>query len=225
MTELAQACRQLTGDRFPFVADAKRDMPLADFARLFGPQGLLDGFFRSRLATRVDTRRQPWRWTDAGAAAPPAATLQAFEMADAIRRLFFPAGAELPQLRLQLTPQSMDDALLLFSADIDGQLLRYENGPRRPKPVMWPGPGGSDRVLLRTLPPGPSGVGAEVHEGPWALLRVLQRGGWETGAAPQEPVARFVVDGRALAVDVRADAPVGAGLLARLASFRCPQPW
>jgi type VI secretion system protein ImpL len=220
LAELSQACQRLTADRFPFVADARRDMPMADFARLFGPQGLFDGFVRTRLAGRVDARQRPWRWLEAGSAPPPA-TLQAFEMADDIRRLFFPPGADLPQLRLQLTPQAMDAELLLFSADIDGQLLRYENGPRRPKPIVWPGPAASERVLLRTLPPGPSGVGAEVHEGPWALLRVLQRGGWRDGGN----AAQLTVDGRTLTVELRADAPVGAALLARLATFRCPQPW
>jgi type VI protein secretion system component VasK len=64
-----------------------------------------------------------------------------------------------------------------------------------------------------------------VHEGPWALLRVLQRGGWSSAGANPTPTARLVVDGRALALELRAEAPVGAGLLARLHTFRCPQPW
>ena len=225
LSELAQACRRLTADRFPFAADAKRDMPYADFARVFGPQGLLDGFFRARLAAQVDTRRRPWRLAN-GADMPEKvqATLRSFEMADDIRRLFFPAGAVLPQLRLQLTPAAMDAELLFFSADIDGQLLRYENGPRRPKPLLWPGPAATQRVLLRILPAGPSGVGAEVHEGPWALLRVLQRRGWQRGTGASS-LARLEVDGRSLSVEVTADAPVGAGLLDELTRFRCPEAW
>ena len=225
LDELAQSCRRLTEDRFPFTADAKRDMPFADFARVFGPQGLLDGYFRARLASQVDTRRRPWRLAN-GADMPEKmqATLRSFEMADDIRRLFFPSGAVLPQLRLQLTPASMDAELLFFSADVDGQLLRYENGPRRPKPLLWPGPAATQRVLLRILPAGPSGVGAEVHEGPWALLRVLQRRSWQRGDGAS-PVARLEVDGRSLSVEVTADAPVSAVLLDELKRFRCPEAW
>jgi type VI secretion system protein ImpL len=223
--ELAQACRRLTADRFPFTSDARRDMPYADFARVFGPHGLLDGFFRTHLASQVDTRSRPWRMLGGSAAPDKAqAALRSFEMAEDIRRLFFAAGAELPQLRLQLTPVSMDSELLQFSADVDGQLLRYENGPRRPKPVLWPGPAASQRVLLRILPAGPSGVGAEVHEGPWALLRVLQRQGWQRGSGAA-PVAQMAVDGRSLSLEVAADAPVGAALIADLARFRCPEAW
>jgi type VI secretion system protein ImpL len=225
LAELGQACRRLTSDRYPFSADAKRDMPFADFARVFGPSGLLDTFFRGHLAGQVDTRARPWRLQAGAAASEKAqATLRSFEMADDIRRLFFPARSDLPQLRLQLTPASMDEELLTFSADIDGQLLRYENGPRRAKPIIWPGPAATQRVLLRILPAGPNGVGAELHEGPWALLRVLQRGGLQRGADGGVS-ARLAVDGRALKVEVGGDGTVPATLLGSLDQFRCPEAW
>ena len=225
--ELAQACRRITDDRYPFARDAKRDMPYADFARLFGPRGLLDSFYRAHLASQVDAQRRPWRLTGAASASPKAqSSLRSFEMADDIRRLFFPGDTELPQLRLRLTPLSMDSELLQFSADVDGQLIRYENGPRRPKAVQWPGPAATQKVLLRILPAGPTGVGAEAHEGPWALLRVLSRSGWQRGGnAGAGPVARLVVDGRALSVEVASETPANAGLLAELGSFRCPEAW
>jgi type VI secretion system protein ImpL len=225
MSELAQACRRLTADRFPFSREARRDMPYADFARVFAPHGLLDTFFRTHLANQVDTRHRPWRLTgEVPAPAKLQSALRAFEMADDIRHLFFPEGAELPQLRLQLTPVAMDSELLAFSADVDGQLLRYENGPRRPKALRWPGPAASQRVLLRILPAGPSGVGAEVHEGPWALLRVLhRRPGQRADAAGAK--AQLEVDGRSLTLEVRTEGAVGAALLGELDRFQCPEAW
>jgi type VI secretion system protein ImpL len=229
LAELAQACRRLTADRFPFAPSATRDLPYADFARLFGPQGLFDSVFRQQLAARVDSSQRPWRLRDE--ASPPQnpaqaqAALRSFEMAEDIRRLFFPAGRGLPQLRLQLTPASMDAELLLFSLDVDGQLLRYENGPRRAKPLLWPGPAATQKVVLRILPAGPSGVGAEVHEGPWALLRVLQRDGALRPGAARTAAARVAVDGRALQLDVQAEGPGSVALLNDLGRFRCPEPW
>ncbi len=226
LAELAQACRRLTADRYPFSTAATRDLPYADFARLFGPQGLFDGVFRQQLAARVDSSQRPWRLRDEPS--PPAqaqAALRSFEMAEDIRRLFFPAGRGLPQLRLQLTPASMDAELLLFSLDVDGQLLRYENGPRRAKPLLWPGPAATQKVVLRILPAGPGGVGAEVHEGPWALLRVLQRDGALRPGPARTAAARVAVDGRALQLDVQADGPGSVALLNELGRFRCPEPW
>ncbi|HEY9028078.1 MAG TPA: type VI secretion IcmF C-terminal domain-containing protein, partial [Burkholderiaceae bacterium] len=90
----------------------------------------------------------------------------------------------------------------------------------------WPGPAATQKVLLRILPAGPSGVGAESHEGPWALLRVLSRSGWQRGGAEGAgPVARLVVDGRVLSVEVASETAANAGLLADLDSFRCPEAW
>ena len=229
LAELAQSCRRLTAERFPFASAATRDMPYADFARLFGPGGLFDSVFRQQLAARVDSSQRPWRLREP--ASPPQnpaqaqAALRAFEMAEDIRRLFFPGGRGLPQLRLQFTPAAMDSELLLFSLDVDGQLLRYENGPRRAKPLLWPGPAATQKVVLRILPAGPSGVGAEVHEGPWALLRVLQRDGPLRPGAARTAAARVAVDGRALQLDVQAEGPASVALLGELGRFRCPEPW
>lgn len=224
LAELGQTCRRMTAERFPFDANSKRDMPYADFARVFGPGGLFESFFRTRLAGQVDVRSRPWRLQGELPASDKArATLRSFEMAEDIRRLFFSSRSELPQLRLQMTPASMDESLLIFSVDVDGQLLRYENGPKRPKTIVWPGPAATQRVLLRILPAGPNGVGAEVHEGPWALLRVLhrvaaQRGNTAAGAGLE-------VDGRTLRVDLASDGPVPASLIGELSRFRCPEAW
>ncbi len=227
LAALTQSCQRLVGERFPFAPGARRDMPLADFAQLFGPQGLLDDFFRAHLASQVDTGSRPWRLAGGVPAQGKAqVSLRAFEMAADIRRLFFSPGSPLPQLRLQLTPVRMDDELLQFSIDVDGQVLRYENGPRRTKPVAWPGPAATQRVLMRIFPTGPSGVDAEVHEGPWALLRVLRpaadAGARGAGAARSMQLA---VDGRRLQLEAATDGPVSAGLLSDLGSFRCPEGW
>jgi len=79
-------------------------------------------------------------------------------------------------------------------------------------------------VLMRILPAGPHGVGAEVHEGPWALLRVLQRGGLKRGSGAAAMV-RLEVDGRAMQLELGTDGPVPGSLLGELSRFRCPEAW
>ena len=78
---------------------------------------------------------------------------------------------------------------------------------------------------MRILPPGPTGIGAEVHEGPFAWVRVLLRGDWKGERGAPARLA-FVVDSRTL--DVEASAPGGpeadVWTLRELAGFRCPQP-
>lgn len=220
LAELAQACKALTNERFPFgAASGSRDMAPADFARLFGPGGLFDEFRRHHLAERVDASSRPWKARSPDAKLPPA-----FEQAAAIGALFFPGGAPLPELRLRLKPHRMDDDLLQFSIDVDGQLLRFENGPPRPRDLAWPGPASTQKVLLRILPPGPAGVGAEIHEGPFAWLRVLLRNDWE-GERGAPARLRFVVDTRALGVEASAAIPdADIWTLQELARFSCPPP-
>ena len=221
LAELAQACSTLTRERFPFGTSASRDMAPSDFARLFGPGGLFDEFRRHQLTERVDTSSRPWK---ARSATVDAAMPAAFEQAAAIGALFFPAGAPLPELRLRLTPQRMDAELLQFSIDVDGQLLRYENGPTRSRELLWPGPASTQKVLMRILPPGPAGVGAEIHEGPFAWLRVLLRGDWKGERGAPARLA-LVVDTRTLEVEASAAGAPDADIwtLRELARFRCPQ--
>ena len=117
----------------------------------------------------------------------------------------------------------MDAELLQFSIDVDGQLLRFENGPPRARELAWPGPASTQKVLLRILPPGPGGVGAEIHEGPFAWLRVLLRSDWE-GERGQSARLAFVVDTRALGVEASAATPdADIWTLRELARFSCPQ--
>jgi len=221
LAELAQTCSALTRERFPFSATAARDMAPSDFARLFGPAGLFDEFRHNQLTERVDTSSRPWKARSAGA---NASNSEAFERAAAIGSLFFPEGAPLPELRLRLTPQRMDAELLQFSIDVDGQLLRFENGPQRAKELAWPGPASTQKVLMRVLPPGPTGVGAEIHEGPFAWLRVLLRNDWkgERGAPAR---LTFVVDTRTLDVEASAAGAPDADVwtLRELSAFHCPQ--
>lgn len=221
LAELARTCSALTRERFPFGAAALRDMAPSDFARLFGPGGLFDEFRRNQLSERVDTSSRPWK---ARSAPGDAGMPDAFERAAAIGALFFPGGAPMPELKLRLTPQRMDAELLQFSVDVDGQLLRFENGPSRSKELVWPGPASTQKVLMRILPPGPSGVGAEVHEGAFAWLRVLLRSDWkgEPGAPARLALA---VDTRTLDVEASAAGTPEADIwtLRELARFRCPQ--
>jgi type VI secretion system protein ImpL len=218
LDDVAAQCRALTTNRFPFSTSAvQNDVSLADFARLFGHDGLLDVFFRKELAPLVDTRARPWRWRE-GSAVAGDALLRTFERAEDIRRVFFSPGAPLPRLQFTLRPIEMDDALDEFSIDIDGQTLRYENGPRVQRNFTWPGPAAATRVTLRA-----KGLRGEAHDGPWALLRVLTRQAWERGESAAVSRVSVAVEGRRLLLDLGLQGSASTSVLAGLSSFRCPE--
>ena len=57
--QVATSCQQLTPGRYPFVKGAASEIGLAEFGRLFGPNGILDSFFKQSLAKYVDTAKRP----------------------------------------------------------------------------------------------------------------------------------------------------------------------
>ena len=55
-------CQQTITNRYPFTRGSDRDVPLADFAKVFSPNGVLDGFFNQHLKRHADTSRAEWVW-------------------------------------------------------------------------------------------------------------------------------------------------------------------
>ena len=50
-------CQQIVGGRYPF-AKTQRDVPMADFARIFAPGGVIDRFFSANLRAAGQSQRQ-----------------------------------------------------------------------------------------------------------------------------------------------------------------------
>ena len=48
--QVVRVCQQVVTNRYPFVRGSDREVPLADFARLFAPGGIMDKFFAQNLA-------------------------------------------------------------------------------------------------------------------------------------------------------------------------------
>ncbi len=54
----ARLCAPAVNGRFPFVPGSSNETPLDDFAKLFAPGGLIDGFFNTQLAALCEHHRQ-----------------------------------------------------------------------------------------------------------------------------------------------------------------------
>jgi type VI secretion system protein ImpL len=59
--------------------------------------------------------------------------------------------------------------------EVDGQTLEYRHGPQRAVSMVWPGPSPGQATLTFEMQSGASPN--LVVQGPWALYRLIQKGG------------------------------------------------
>jgi type VI secretion system protein ImpL len=218
-SEVVPECNAIVKGRYPF-SKGTADVPVADFARLFGYGGVFDAFFTTHLAPLIDTTRSPWSWRDSagGSMGLPAAIPAQFEAVDGIRQQFFRKGSAEPEVKFTLTPEFLDAAVSRFVLEAAGQRFEYAHGPQTPWPMRWPDEAGGQVAVTFETGTGP-GDNA-VYDGPWGIFRLL-----ESSSLTAESDTRFLVGISAGASNarLRLDASSIRNPFARpaLARFRC----
>jgi type VI secretion system protein ImpL len=221
---VGEFCRQAVNGRYPFARSSNTDVTQDDFGRLFAPGGLFDEFFQKNLVSLVDINTKPWtfRQLGEGNVARDSAALGQFQRAAAIRDTFFRAGGKVPGLRLDFKPVEMDESILQFTLDFDGQLVKYSHGPQIPSTVQWPGPKGSTQVRVQLQPTVAGSTSRLTTEGPWALFRMFDKLQIVPAGAPERFRATFNVDGRKAVFLVTASSVRNPFRLPELEQFSCP---
>jgi len=216
-------CEQALGNRYPFDRQARADVAMQDFARLFAPNGLIDGFFNDHLRDYVDTRARPWAWrpvndTDLGISP---AILQQFQYAAEIRDAFF-AGGNQPTIRFQITPEALDPKAKEVTLVIDGQNINFRhNQAPQPFAITWPGSVGVANV---TFQPPQQGAGNQLgRDGPWAWFRLLNAAEIRATNVSDRTRLIFNVGGQIAIFQLQSGSVLNPFALKALSEFRCPK--
>lgn len=216
-------CTQALDNRYPFERGAKADVAIADFARLFAPNGLIDGFFNDNLRDYVDTRARPWAWkrvndTDLGISP---AVLQQLQYAAEIRDAFF-VGGEQPSIRFQITPEALDPKAQQVVLDIDGQEVEFAHAAApKPAAITWPGAVGSARIVLQPVVNNTSN--AITRDGPWAWFRLLSAAEVRRTNVSDRNRVIFNVGGRIAIFQLQSGSVLNPFSLPALGKFSCPK--
>jgi type VI secretion system protein ImpL len=128
-------CTNLIANRYPF-GGSQTDVQLADFAAVFGYDGIFDRFFTEYLEKQVDTASTVWAWRP-GSVELSQKVLHQFHQARRIRDMFFPPGAKEPDVKFFVTFSGLDSSATRAILEIDGQTL---DDKRMKQPAEWPGP-------------------------------------------------------------------------------------
>lgn len=157
-------------EKYPF-SDVPNEALYADISALVRAGGALDQFVSRRLDGYVSRRGNqllPRNWGGQGLRLHPG-------FLAGVERLFafgasFPHEGDGGRFELQPEPTPGLSEIVL---EIDGQKLRYRNGSRTWQAFVWPGAGGSEGALVRTVDfAGAAGV-AVSHPGRMGLVRLL----------------------------------------------------
>jgi type VI secretion system protein ImpL len=217
-------CEQATGNAYPFNRRAQADMAIQDFARLFGPAGLIDTFFAENLAQFVDQRSRPWTFKKVNDAdlGISAAVLQQMQYAAEIRDAFF-AGGPVPQVKFQITPEALDPKAQGIVLDIDGQPVTFKHSDGQPRPfaIGWPGAVGVARVTFD--PPAPGSESSLGRDGPWAWYRLLDAAEIRKTNVSDRTRVIFNVGGRIAIFQMQSGSVLNPFALTALSKFSCPK--
>jgi type VI secretion system protein ImpL len=217
-------CRRAIEGRYPF-ATSTQEVDIDDFNRVFAAGGLLDDFFQKTLASHVDTSSRPWRYKPVNPGMPPmqGPGLEPFEHAAEIREVFFrEQGANRMAWKMGLKVVSLDPEITDLLIDIDGQSHRYAHGPVTTFPVSWPGPRGGSMAGITANPRIRPDTSTIMAEGPWALLRLIDRGRATSTSSSSRTAVEFDFDGRRAVLELTSRGQSGAQLTGLLGGFRCP---
>ncbi len=212
-------CQSALANRYPFTQGSSIDVNTADFARLFGPNGLMDSFTNDKLLPLIDTTTRPWTWR--GDIDLDPAKLAPFEQARSIRDGLFPGGAG-PLMGFNLLPESMSANAARATLNIDGQVVTYFHNAAQPQSLTWPGTGGTNTVTLQFAPLDGSAEVILSENGAWAWLRMI-RGGLSPTGIPERFNLRLGAGGMAITYQLNANSVDNPFDLKMFGSFTCPE--
>ncbi|MGE3934002.1 MAG: type VI secretion system membrane subunit TssM [Rhodospirillaceae bacterium] len=216
-------CKSAIEGRYPVFPNSPQDIGIEDFARFFGPGGVVQTFFDQNLKNYVDTSQRQWRWKQVSEAELGASrdTLIQVQRAMKIRETFFPGGATRPSFRFELVPMTLDPSVEEVVVEADGQALSYKHGPIRPFGMEWPKRPGGNAARISMLPP-VAGQSTISREGPWAILRLIDEGQIDPGPSPERMKVAFDIGGRKASFELRAASVNNPFLMQELREFQCP---
>jgi type VI secretion system protein ImpL len=218
--QVSAPCQQVVANRYPF-AKSDRDVPMADFARLFAPNGVIDRFFATNLAPLINLTGKTWTWRPNPNMTRKLSdtTLREFQQAAEIRDAFFPTGGNQPNVGLEVKPLTLSSDAQTATLSINGATVVAQQGANAAATLQWPGAGAGAASIVMA-PDMPDRKSNLERSGAWALFRLV-----EVGSAIQNGNAvkvSFVVGGREVSFQFTSASLNNPLTMPSLRQFRCP---
>ena len=219
--DVAGPCQQIIANRYPFFSKSERDVPMADFAKLFAPGGMIERFYSANLDPLVNRVGKTWVWKPNPTSRKLSdTTLRQFQQAAEIRDAFFPTGGNVPNIALEVKPLTLSSDAQAATLSINGANLMSQQGAAlTTASIQWPGAGAGE-ASITMAPDMPDRKSSLERTGAWALFRLIDAGSSiQSGNALK---VSFVVFGREVSYQFTSSSLVNPLSLPALRQFRCP---
>ena len=219
---VTRKCLDTITNKYPFASGSKADVPFAEFARLFGPNGVFDAFFKDKLVGLVDTSGKQWAWKQGSQLSQQLApqALAQFQNASRIRDAFFTGQGTSPNVKFAIIMQSLSPQTPASTFEVNGTKLESPFGVQTRGDFEWPGRS-PDSTASVSLPVNASGAPVTLQfTGPWALHRLLQAGALRQNG--NKATVRFVLGGKEVSYQLTLDTLDNPFTLISQLGFSCP---
>jgi type VI secretion system protein ImpL len=209
-------------NRYPLAKNAKTSIAINDFTKFFGPNGTIDSFFKFYLKPFVDTTKAYWVWKEVNGTQLdiPQITLETFIRAALIQKMFFPENNL--NIRFALTPIAMSPLARTFSANIDGQIITYEQGQKKTDHLNWPGPTPNNVSISFTNIRGQN-ITSNINNDPWAWFRLIDKSNITTTTGPQNYALVIDLNGSSIKYELAAEQVINPFIPEIINKFNCPK--
>jgi type VI secretion system protein ImpL len=213
-------CQQIVANRYPFYK-SDRDVPIADFAKLFAPGGAIDRFFSANLEPLVN-RGGKWVWKPNPNMPRKLSdmTLRQFQQAAEIRDAFFPTGGNVPNFTMEVKPLTLSSDAQTATLSINGANVVAQQGANNAATnLQWPGAGAGAASIVMA-PDMPDRKSTLERTGAWALFRLI-----DAGSSIQNGNAfkvSFIVFGREVSYQFTSSSLINPLSMPSLRQFKCP---
>jgi len=229
--EVFPVCQQTIANRYPFTRGSDREVPLADFARVFAPNvGVMDKFFKQYLEPHADTSKPRWVWRPGAPVSSLLSpeTLRSFQLAALIRDAYFQTGGNVPTVSLAIRPPVVSDSTVEF--ETGGTVVRSKGTsgglfnrtpPHETSPtfttIQWPG--ASVRTAISVTASSGQPIVLE-RSGAWSLFRLLEAASLTQQGETAK--ATYLFGGQELQFQITTNSIRSPLDFASLREFRCP---
>jgi type VI secretion system protein ImpL len=214
-------CQQVVANRYPFFPKSDRDVPMAEFAKLFAPGGAIEKFFSANLDPLVNRTGKTWVWKPNPTSRKLSdTTLRQFQQAAEIRDAFFPTGGNVPNITLQVKPLTLSSDAQAANLAINGTNVTTQQGAALVDTnVQWPGAGAGEASITMS-PDMPDRKSTLERTGAWALFRLIDAG--SSIQSGNSLKVSFIVFGREASYQFTSSSLANPLSLPALRQFRCP---